>query len=216
MKIASSRNIALGLLLAILQTSAGICQSDQLSEPSGDQPGVAVLPFVTRGLTPEDGRRLKQVFSEGLAESKRFDVMTDNVLKNNLEQAGLKRIDSCNTLPCLAQMGKILNIEKIVHVSVDRWQERYTLQIRLVDASDAALLYSERVDYAGDFNGLLSDVAAQQGRKLSAAFLDKPTNWYLVVATALIGVGVICWIYSTFATVGGTETQGSQHIGSTL
>ena len=208
----SIRTIALSSLCILFQTSVGICQYSTMSRSSADQERLVILPFETRGLSAEDGTLLKQRFTEALAESNRFDIMPDNVLRNDLEQAGLTKIDSCNTPPCLAQLGKILNVAKIVHVRVDRWEQRYILQIRLVSSSDGALLYNERVDFTGEFSTLLSDNVVEQGRRLGAAFLDKPTNWYLIAAAVLVGVGIIYYLFKNFAT-GGAEPVNSQPIG---
>jgi hypothetical protein len=142
--------------------------------------------------------------------------MPDAVLKNNLEIAGLTKIDSCNTRPCLARLGKILNVAKVVHVSVDRWEERYIIHIRLVSSTDGALLYDERVDYTGEFNTLLSDEMVEQGRKLSAAFLDKKPNWALIGADVLVGVGLICWLFAALGPRNNSVQQTTPPVGLPL
>jgi hypothetical protein len=169
---------------------------------------LALLPFEIRGLSENEGKQLKQRFGEILGESDRFDVMPDNVLRNSLNLAGLASIDSCNTLPCLAQLGKVLDVAKVVHVSVDQWRERFVMQIRLVRSSDAALLYAERVEFAGSYDGLLSTAIPEQARKLSAAYLDRKTSWYLIAAAVIVGVGLIYWIYASFASMNPDETGG--------
>ena len=209
MKNSMSRKIALIFLLIAFQVCDGFSQTTSSAGSSGGQERLALLPFETRGFSSEDAIRLKQSFASGLAESKRFDVMPDNVLKNNLELSGLSKIDSCNTLPCLAQLGAVLNVEKIVHVSVDQWKDRYVLHIRLVGSSNGKLLYDERVDYAGEFSGFLSTVVPDQARKLSSAFLDRRPNWYLIAAAVIVGLGLIYWIYSTFASISSSETGSS-------
>ena len=215
MGMSLSRMMFVCFVLVAFQASTTICQNAAVVESSGVGERVVVLPFEARGISPDEGLRLKQKFAEVFAESKRFDVMPDNVLKNNLELSRLSKIDSCNTLPCLAQLGKVLNVEKIVHVSVDQWKDRYVLRIRVVGSSDAALLYDERVDYTGDFSSLLSTVVPEQARKLDSAFLDKKPNWYLIAAGVIVGVGLIYWIYSTFSAVSSTEPEISTPPGST-
>lgn len=208
-------NITLFLLLSCTLVTNGICQNATVSQSSGAAERVVVLPFETRGVSPEDGIRLKRKFAEVLAESKRFDIMPEDVLKNNLDLSGLSKIDSCNTLPCLAQLGNVLKVDKIVHVSVEQWKDRYVLHIRLVGSAEAALLYDERVDYTGDSSSLLSTVIPEQARKLDKAFLDKKPNWFLIAAGVIIGVGLIYWIYSTFSAVSGTETDSPTPPGAT-
>jgi len=201
------RRVSLFLVLAALLP--GTVRSQTISSPSssGDGERLALLPFEIRGLTAPDGLQLKQKFGETLAESKRFDIMPDNVLRNNLDLAGIGRIDSCNTLPCLAQVGKVLNVEKVVHISVDQWRERIILHIRLVRSFDAALLYAERVEFAGSYEELLSSVIPEQARKLSAAYLDRKTNWYLIAAAIIAGVGLIYWLYSTLTATSSADAD---------
>jgi TolB-like protein len=209
MKSPLRSKIATGLLLAILQTSAGICQNTTAAGESGDQRGVVVLPFEIRGLSPEQGAQLRARFIEGLSESKHLDVLPDDVMKSMLAEANLHSIDSCNTLPCLAQLGKVLHVEDVIHVSVDRWEERYILLVRLVRSSDAALLYNERTDYTGELNNFMSVVTPEQGRKLGYAYLDKSPNWYLIAAAVLVGVGLIYWIYTTWAASSSSQTDNT-------
>jgi hypothetical protein len=196
------------VVLTLLSGNLAICQNSQGTWSTGDERGVAVLPFEIRGLAPDEGMRLKERFSEALAESKRFEIMPDEAMKSMLARAGLKNIDNCNTAACIAEVGKVLHVEKVVHVSADRWDQRYILHVRCVKAADGELLYDERVDFTGAFDDFLNGATAEQGRKLSHAFLDTPPNWYLIAACVLVGVGAIYWIFSTWATSSSSETGG--------
>jgi len=207
MTLSHGRTIAFALLLSALPLSAGFSQTVPSPSSSGNEERLVLLPFEIRGASADDGLRLKEKFGEVLADSRRFDVVPDNVLRNNLELAGLGKIDSCNTLPCLAQLGKVLNAGKVVHVSVDQWKERFVIHIRLVRSLDAALLYDERVEYTGGFDNLLSIVVPEQARKLSAAYLDRKTNWYLIAAAVIAGIGLIYWIYTSFASASSSESD---------
>lgn len=183
------------ILLILLQLSLSPSEHECAAGTDANTERLAVLPFELRGMSTDNGLRLKQKFCEILAESKRFDVIPDNVLKNNLERSGLSETDTCNAPACLAQLGKTLNVEKIVHISVHQWKERYVLHVRLVRSFDAALLYDERTDYAGEFNDLFSTVVPEQARKLGSAFLDQKSNWYLISAVVVGGGGLIVLIY---------------------
>jgi len=77
----------------------------------------------------------------------------------------------------LAEAGKSVGVQKVVHVDVVRREPLTILQIRLVNVSDAALLYAERVDYSGELGSLLSDVIPEQARKLRSSHLDSKTPW---------------------------------------
>ncbi len=166
---------------------------------------VAVPPFEFRGLSPDESTQLRQHFVEAFGESRRFDVLTASAFTQALERSGLQNVDSCNTQPCLGQLGVMLGVAKVVHVSVDRWRDRFVVHIRLIRSSDSALLYDERADHTGEFFTLLSTVIPEQGRKLSAARLDSGTKWYFVAAAVLAGVGMIYLIYNSFAKSSSTD-----------
>jgi len=194
------RKIPVCLLLALLQTSAGICQE-------AERERLAILPFGIQGLSPEEGVQLRQNFAEALGESMRFNILPLVAMRSILEEAGLKKIDDCSTLPCLAQLGTILGVDKVASVTVAHLGQGFALHIQLVDASDASLQYDERVDYPGAFNNLLSVVMPEQGRKLGGAEFGTGTRWYVIAAAVLVGAGLIYWIYTTFASTSSTQTQ---------
>jgi hypothetical protein len=188
------------LLLVLAQTTIGIGQDEQRER-------LAVLPFEVVDLPPDQGVQLREQFIEGLRESARYDILPTAATSSLLEDAGLKKIETCNSLPCLAQLGKILGVEKVVYVKVVRRAQAFALHVELVDASDASLLYEESANYPGEFSRLMSLGAPEQGRKLGEAQFGTGLRWYVIAAAVLVGAGVIYWIYTTFASTSSTQTQ---------
>jgi hypothetical protein len=186
------QKITVLLSMSLALVSTGICQN-------ADKERLAVLPFTVEGLSSAEGLRLYQQFTVALVETNRFDVLSEAAQKNSLEQAGFQTVDSCNTLPCLAQLGKILNVQKIVHVKGLHAGRHYILQIRLVDADDAKLLYDDTIDYSGDFGQPLSDAFADQAAKIIKTYFSTGTPWYYYAAAVVVGVGAIYWLFATWA-----------------
>jgi TolB-like protein len=195
------------LLLALVQSSAGICQETERER-------LAILPFTTEGLSPEQGIQLRQSFAEALVETRHFNILPLVAMKSILDDAGVKKIDDCTTLPCLAQLGKILGVDKVTSVTVAHQGEAFALHIQLVDASDASLLYNQTVDYPGTYNDLVSVVMPEQGRKLGTTEFGTGIRWYVVAAAVIAGAGIIYWIYSTFASTSSTQSQSTVPITS--
>jgi TolB-like protein len=169
----------------------GICfsQSSPTEGTSTHPDTLAVLPFETHNLTREDGLLLAKRFAEVMRESDRFEVL----LKDSIESSvGLHDPHS------LAETGKTLGVRKVVHVSIVHRDRLFVLQIRLVNVSDAALLYAERVDYSGEFGSFLSSVIPEQARRLTQAHLDAKTPW--AKAAFLFGacLGAILWVFWHF------------------
>lgn len=202
------RKVPALVLLVLLQMSAGIGQSTQTAGSRSSVEKLAVLPFEIQGLSTEEGLQLTQRFADVFAESKRFDVMPQDTMRNIFAEAGTK-LEGCNYSYCIADLGKVLGVQKVVHVNATRRGKLYVLHIRLVNAADAALLYDERVEHSGEFNVLLSDVIAEQARKLSGARLETGTRWYIIAAAIVVVVGAIYWIYKTFDQNTAVEGSGN-------
>ncbi|MFH1738570.1 MAG: hypothetical protein ABIH23_06145 [bacterium] len=163
---------------------------------------VAILPFEARGLSADESIQMRERFIEAFGESSRFEVLAASSFGSALEQAGFTTFDSCTSQPCLGRLGVTLGVPKVVHVSVDRWGNKFVVHTRLVRSSDSALLYDERVDFTGEYETLLSTVLPEQGGKLSMAHLDEETNWLLLVAVACFGIGMISLIFVYFTKSG--------------
>jgi TolB-like protein len=176
-------------LLIFPLTEISLSQTDTLEQPHGSREKLLVLPFEVQGLSDSDVSLLTTRFSDGLKESNRFDISL-NVPSQRFETAVDPR--------SLAQTGNTLGVQKVVHVNVVRRDKLYVLQIRLVNVSNASLLYAERVDFNGEFASLLTNVIPEQARKLSKAHLDAQTPW--AKAAFLFGgcLGAILWILRYF------------------
>ena len=185
----SSRRVCLVLTLIILVIGACFCQSPQREEAGARPETLAVLPFEIHNLTREDGLLLAKRFAEIMRESNRFEVF----LKDSM--VGSERLRDPRSL---AEAGKTLGVQKIVHVSVVHRDRLYVLQIRLVNVSDAALLYAEQVRYTGEFGSFLSDVIPEQARKLTQAHLDAKTPWAKAAFFFGACMGAILWVFWHF------------------
>jgi TolB-like protein len=185
----SSKRTGVTCLLIVLVIGTCFCQSPSKEQASSHPETLAVLPFETHGLTREDGLLLAKRFAELMRKSNRFEVLRKDSTNGS---AGLHDSRS------LAEAGKALGAQKIVHVSVVHRDKLYVLQIRLVNVSDEALLYAERVDFSGEFGSFLSDVIPEQARKLTQAHLDAKTPW--AKAAFLFGacLGAILWAFWHF------------------
>ena len=189
------------LCLALLSTAA--------PGQSTDKERLAILPPLTKGFTADEALQLHQRFAEAVDESMRYEIPPLAAIRNRLAEKGLRNIDSCTTSACLAELGKILGAEKVGYVSATRHEQRFVLHIQVVKSSDASLLYDERVDYTGEFSTLLTDVIPAQGRKLGKAYLDKGTPWYYVAGAALVGVGLIYWIFVSWGSSTGPDSDNA-------
>lgn len=194
-----SKKAAALFLMVFLLAARGFCQNALTSGLADHRQKLAVLPFETVGLSTEEGFQLTQRFEGTVSQSKRFELIHQDTMRGtSVRGAGTRRFEQFDTPLRIAELGKVLGVEKIIHAQATRLDKHYVLHIRLVNVSDAKLLYDERADYSGEFSTLLSEAAVQQAQKLCAAKLDIGTQWYIIAANILLGVGAIYWILRSF------------------
>jgi TolB-like protein len=169
----------------VFSAITGYSQTESFVDTLSHREKLVVLPFELHGLSSEEGLQLTSRFAKVLGESNRFEVVLADSLKG---------MEGTSDRRSLAEAGKVLGVQKVVHLNVVLREKLYVLQVRLVNVSDAALLYAERVDYSGEFGSFLSDVIPEQARNLSKAHLDAKTPW--AKAAFLFGacLGGILWI----------------------
>jgi TolB-like protein len=177
-------------LLIILLTGIGLSQADSSKDERTNREKLLVLPFEIHGLSNEEAALVSKRFADGLKESNRFEVF----LKDSIQVS-----DAGVDPRSLAKTGSGYGMDKVVHVKVVHREGLYVLESRLVNVSDAALLYAERFDYPGEFGSFLSDIIPEQARKLMQAHLDAKTPW--AKAAFLFGacLGGILWILWHFS-----------------
>jgi TolB-like protein len=174
------------ILLMVFFAITAFSQRESSAVMHGQREKLAVFPFVLHGLSSEEGAQLTRRFADLLGESDRFEVIVTDSLKG---MGGILDPRS------LADAGKACSVQKVVHVDAVRREKLTVLRIRLVNVSDVALLYAERINYSGEFGTLLSDVIPEQAHKLTQAHLDAKTPW--AKAALLFGacLGAILWIF---------------------
>ena len=194
-------------LLPLLWASPAVCQGTERER-------LAILSFAVDSLSPAQAAQLRQNYVDALNQTKRFNILPFVAMESILDDAGMRKTDDCTTRPCLAQLGKILAVDKVLSVRVAQTVEGFSLQIQLVEASDASLDYEVKSDYHGTFKELASVEMPNQGRTLGTTKFGKGVRWYVIAGAAVVGLGIIYWLYTTFTSVNTSQSQSSGPISS--
>ena len=180
-------------------------------ELSGSQPGakekVAVLPFQQKGLSNEEAAALTKKFAELLQSTEKFEVMPYGEMVRLIAEADLK-LESCTYSYCLADAGKVLGVQKVMHGSVTRRGKLYTLHLRLVDVRSAEIVHDSKPEYSGEFDQLVVEVLPVEAKAASEYSLESGSKWYVVAAAVVITVGAIYSLYKAFTKTGQSESTG--------
>ncbi len=169
---------------------------------------LAVVPFEVKGLSKEEALLLTERFAAALAESKRFEIMSQEEMNVLLKDSQFKNLEGCNYSLCLSDIGKVLGVQKVVHGSIGRRGKLYTLRIRMIEVANADIIYDERSEHSGEFDALASEAIPMQARNLGETKFESGGRWYVIGAAVLVTAGVIYTIYKAFNKNPSSEEAG--------
>ncbi len=158
---------------------------------------IAVLPFEQKGLSPEETVALTKYCTELLQSAGRFEVMPYDEMLRLLVEADFN-LETCTYSYCLADAGKVLGVQRVMHGSVTRRGKLYTLRLRFINVRNAEILSDRKSEYSGEFERLLSDVLPAEAQAASDYSVESAAPWYVPAAAIAVTVGIIYWIYRSF------------------
>ncbi|HNY91496.1 MAG TPA: CsgG/HfaB family protein [bacterium] len=123
------------VLLAVLFSSPLLSQS---------RPTIAVLTLEAKNVGQETADAVADILSTELFNSQRFKVIERQAILRILEEQKLQ-MTGVTDMGKAVEIGKILNVEKILIGSVSRLGESYIINTRLVDVKTAALEVAQNV-----------------------------------------------------------------------
>jgi len=92
-----------------------------------------------------------------LEGTKRF-VVTERAARDSiLKEVAFQQTGACDEASCLAQIGKLLGVQKMVGGSVGRVGNTYTVSLRMVDVETGRIERTAGRDYPGTIDVLLKD-----------------------------------------------------------
>lgn len=120
---------------------------------------IAVLDFSnTGGISNEESITLTNRLRSMLVQANTMIVLERGKMEEILGEQGFQQT-GCTSTECAVEVGKLLNVQKMVSGSIGRIGETYTIDLVLIDVSTAAIEKSFFNDYKGAIDGLLKVMA---------------------------------------------------------
>ena len=120
---------------------------------------VAVLDFDARaGIGAGEAASLSDIFSSQLAQSGKFILVERNGIKKILNEQGFQQSEACSSVECIAEVGKILKVEKIFSGTIGKIGKLFTINIQLINVSTAQIEISKNRQHEGDIEDLATTV----------------------------------------------------------
>ena len=111
---------------------------------SQSRPTIAVLTLEAKNVGQETADAVADILSTELFNSQRFKVIERQAIQRILEEQKLQ-MTGVTDMSKAVEIGKILNVEKILIGSVSRLGESYIINTRLVDVKTGALEVAQNV-----------------------------------------------------------------------
>lgn len=185
---------------------------------------VAVLDFEDRGgVTKQDAASLSDVFQGKIIETNEFIVVDRNRIKAILNEQGFQQSEACSQVECVAEVGKILRVEKMFVGTIGKVGKIFTVNIQLVDVATAQIVQNKSRTTDGSIEELLTDIIPDLAGEMASELAGKKIEvskssgggtwlWY-VGGIVLAGAGVAAILSSSKKDEGPTNpSQQSQQL----
>lgn len=188
MKINAVRIISAFLAVSLIAELPLVEIAVASQDPS--PPVVAVMPFETHGLSEDESGLLRTEFLKELRSSGRFSVMSDDSMWSILKEANMTNLEQCTYSHCIAEVGKVLGVERVYHFSATRRGKLYTMRARVISSSTSDILLDRAKEHSGEFEPLLTSAIPDMVREMQEA---KPSQWqkykWYVVGGVVLALG---------------------------
>jgi TolB-like protein len=159
------------------------------------QTPIAILDFSGDGLTEQALRALTNHFRGNLVELKRFTILDRGKMSEILEEQGFQ-LSGCTSSECAVEVGKILNVQKMVAGNIGKVGGTYTINISFIDVESSRIENAFNRTYSGKIDGIIQ-VFKEIAYTMSGKGIKKASNapLYLFGSVALASAGFGAYAY---------------------
>jgi len=147
-----SRHGLFSIALLSFTFASFVESSAQPSAPVKTQ--IAVLELEGRGISATEVATLTDRLRGHLVNTSAFVVLDRGNMEEILKEFGFQQ-SGCTSTECAVEVGKMLNVQKMVTGSIGHLGKTFTLDISITDVETSRIERSLSKDYRGEIDGLL-------------------------------------------------------------
>jgi hypothetical protein len=119
---------------------------------------MAVLTIESKGgISPSEAATLTDRLGSMLVNTNAFTVVDRSKMEEILQEQGFQQT-GCTSTECAVEVGKLLNVQKMVSGSIGKIGRTYTVDLALIDVQTSQIENSFIRDYQGEIDGLLKEM----------------------------------------------------------
>ena len=143
-------------LSMLLAGSLSCCCSPSIGQQTTPAKSpIAVLNFDGRGISESEVATLTDRLRGHLVNTSAFVVLDRGNMEEILKEFGFQQ-SGCTSTECAVEVGKMLNVQKMVTGSIGKVGKTYTIDISIVDVESSRIERSLSKDYRGEIDDLLA------------------------------------------------------------
>jgi TolB-like protein len=120
-----------------------------------DKLRIAILDFTnTGGLSKQETVTLGNRLRSMLVKTNAFVVLERGQMDDILGEQGFQQT-GCTTTECAVEMGRLLNVQKMISGTIGKLGKTYTIDLSLIDVQTGEIEKSFFRDFKGEIDGLL-------------------------------------------------------------
>jgi len=192
-----------------------ICIFQLLNAQNGrDAIRIAVLDFGTSGgLSEMEAVTLTNRLRSMLVKTNSFVVLERGKMDEILTEQGFQQT-GCTTTECAVEVGKMLNVQKMVSGTIGKLGSTWTMDISLIDIETSHIEKSFFQDYKGEIDALLNEMEAvavqiasiASKKELVKVEVEEPKSYTLTILSKPAGAKI--YLNNTYAGTTPFERQG--------
>ena len=118
-------------------------------------PTIAVIDFHNQGISPAAGQTLTERFRLTLSMYTPYSVEASGIENRiNILNRKSRSYSTCTSISCAVNVGKLLNVDRIVIGNISRENNQYTLSADLVSVQMEEIIRSRSLEYIGELDGI--------------------------------------------------------------
>jgi TolB-like protein len=126
---------------------------------------IAVINLDAQGISAMVATSLTEVLRTTLVSTKEFDVVEQGKMEEILKTQAFQQT-GCTDTECAVEIGKILNVKKVVLGSISKVGRMYLINLRMVDVEKSKIEIADLTKRACELEGLI-ELIEEAGKKLT-------------------------------------------------
>ena len=150
----SPKTIASAALLSLV-SAASLPDTPHFYLYDLSSPTIAVVDFHNQGISSAAGQTLTERFRLTLGVYTPYSVERSGIENRfNILNRISRNYTTCTSIGCAVNVGKLLNVDRVVMGNISRESDQYTLSADLISVQMEEIIRSRSLEYVGELDGI--------------------------------------------------------------